>query len=118
MRIFKLSFLLVLFSQGLMADDVSFDTIMDSMEDSVPEQTTEGQIRSIDLVNRTGVIGGYIYYFGPSTDAYPLQVKMLGKDFGSLEMLKVDMHVEVVYIQVGQHRVGNLLTQIVESEET
>ncbi len=105
-------------SSVVVAETVTFDSIMDSIEDSVPERTTEGQIRTIDLGGRTAVIGGFVYHFGPSTDAYPLQVKMLGKDYGSLEMLKPGMHVQILYIQAGQHRIGNMLTQVNESEET
>ena len=47
-----------------------------------------------------------------------IQVRMLGKKFGSLELLKSGMHVKILYMQAGQHRVGNHLAQINESEET
>ncbi|MBL4682766.1 MAG: hypothetical protein JKY88_18885 [Pseudomonadales bacterium] len=118
MKIFKISFLFFIFSQNLMAEDVFHNSLVGSIQGSGSGRITEGQIRSIDLVNRTAIISGFIYHFGPATDAQPLQVRMLGKDYGSLEMLKVDMHVEVIYIQEDQHRVGKKLTQINESEET
>jgi len=117
MKIFGVSFLFFIFSQSLMAEEVPFSTLMGTIQGSVSGRITEGQIRSIDLENRTAIISGFIYHFGPSTDAKPLQVRMLGKDYGSLEMLKVDMHVEIIYIQEDQHRVGKKLTQINESEE-
>jgi len=118
LRFINLGLFLLFMNSITQAEEVTFDSILDSIEDAVPERTTEGRIQSIDLVGRTAVIGGFIYYFGSSTDAYPLQVRMLGKNFGSLEMLKSGMHVEIFYMQTGQHRVGNQLTQINKSEET
>jgi hypothetical protein len=43
----------------------------------------------------------------------PLQVKLLGRDFGSLQMLSPGMDVEVYYFQSpAGDRVGNELVQI------
>ncbi|MFT7687795.1 MAG: hypothetical protein ACI9FB_003152 [Candidatus Azotimanducaceae bacterium] len=118
MKFIKLVFLLLMMGSVAQAEEATFDSILDSMEDAVPERTTEGQIQSIDLAGRTGVIDGFLYHFGPATDAYPLQVRMMGKNYGSLEMLRPGMHVSIRYFQAGQHRVANKLTQINESEET
>lgn len=92
---------------------VTFDEILDSIEEPVPERMTTGLIESIDLSARTATIGGFFYHFGPSTDSNPLKVKLLGRDFGSLEMLSVDMGVEVTYFQsAAGDRIGNLLVQV------
>ena len=92
---------------------VAFDDIIDSIVDPVPERTTTGTIESIDLSARTAVIDGYIYHFGPATDAMPLRVKLLGRDFGSLQMLSAGMDVEIVFFQSpAGGRIGNILTQI------
>ncbi len=117
MRIVSL-FLLSLLASSVTAEEVTFDTIMDSIEEELPERTTTGTIHEIDLAARTGVIGGYLYHFGPSTDPYPLKVKLLGKNFGSLEMLSVGMDVEVYYfVAPGGHRVANELVQIEKADE-
>jgi hypothetical protein len=90
-----------------------FDSILDSIGEAVPERVTTGRIESIDLASRTAIIGGYLYHFGPSTDSLPLQVKLLGRDFGSLQMLSPGMDVEVYYFQSpAGDRVGNELVQI------
>jgi hypothetical protein len=92
---------------------VSFDEIIDSIEDPVPERTTTGTIEAIDLSARTAVIGGYIYHFGPATDSTPLQVKLLGRDFGSLEMLSAGMDLQIYFFQSpAGDRIGTELIQI------
>jgi len=96
---------------------VTFDEIIDSIEDAVPERTTTGTIESIDLAARTAAIGGYLYHFGPATDSPPLKVKLLGRNFGSLEMLSAGMAVEIDYFQSpAGDRIGNVLTQIESAE--
>lgn len=96
-----------------------FEAILDSIEDAVPEKVTTGKIESIDLAGRTAIIGGYLYHFGPATDSLPLQVRLLGKDFGSLQMLSPGMDVEVYYFQSpAGDRVGNELVQIESADKT
>jgi len=96
---------------------VTFDDIIDSIEDAVLERTTTGKIETIDLAARTAAIGGYYYHFGPATDSLPLKVKMLGRDFGSLEMLSAGMDVEIYYFQSpAGDRIGNQLIQIESAE--
>jgi hypothetical protein len=59
------------------------------------------------------VIGGYIYHFGPATDSTPLQVKLLGRDFGSLEMLSAGMDLQIYFFQSpAGDRIGTELIQI------
>ena len=97
----------------------SYDTILDSIEEAVEGRSTTGRIESIDLSKRTAIISGFMYHFGPQTDAQPLQVKLLGRNFGSLEMLASGMHVEVSYISspVSGGRVGTDLVQIESSDQ-
>ncbi|MFT7548606.1 MAG: hypothetical protein ACI9VI_002451, partial [Candidatus Azotimanducaceae bacterium] len=40
------------------------------------------------------------------------------RDFGSLELLLPEMHVEIQYNRVGEFREGKKITQIEKSEET
>ena len=97
---------------------VDYDSILDSIVEAVEGQYTEGRIESIDLSGRKAIIGGYEYHFGPVTEPEPLKVKLLGRDFGSLELLSVGMHVEVFYMaSPAGGRVGTDLTQIETSQQ-
>ena len=71
LRFINLGLLFLFVNSIAQAEEVTFGSILDSIEGAVPERTTEGRIQSIDLVGRSAVIGGFMYYFGPSTDAYP-----------------------------------------------
>tara|TARA_R110002072_G_scaffold14259_3_gene59212 strand:- start:13500 stop:13898 length:399 start_codon:yes stop_codon:yes gene_type:complete len=100
------------------ASRMDFEAILDSIEDAVPERTTTGTIEAIDLAGRAAIIGGHLYHFGPATEADPLIVKLLGVNYGSLEMLSAGMDVEVLYFQSpAGDRIGNQLTQIESSEQ-
>lgn len=98
--------------------DLSYDEIIDSIEGQVPELVTTGRIEALDLGARTGTIGGFRYHFGPSTISLPMQVKMLGRDFGSVQLLSVGMDVQVYYFMAPtEHRVATEIIQIEESEQ-
>ncbi|MFT4677000.1 MAG: hypothetical protein ACJAX5_002079 [Patiriisocius sp.] len=97
---------------------VDFDSILDSIDGTVEERTTTGTIGRIDLSGRTAIIDGILYHFGPSTDQAPLKVRLLGRDFGALEMLSVGMDVEVIYFKgPAGDRIGNVLNQIASSDQ-
>lgn len=102
------------------AAELSFDQVMASFTgvDEVEERSTTGRIEVLDLTSRTATIGGYRYYFGPSTISTPLRVKLLGRSFGSLQLLSVGMDVEVYYFaSPSEHRVATELVQIGDSEQ-
>ena len=109
--------LLVLFSSSIaLAEELTFEQIMSTFTDQVEVRTTEGRIEALNLVDRTGTIGGYRYHFGPSTLSIPLSVKLLGKSFGSLQLLDVGMDVRVVYfVSPDDHRIATELIQIEEA---
>ncbi|MFN3238643.1 MAG: hypothetical protein ACE37D_16490 [Pseudomonadales bacterium] len=110
--------LLLAFVTPVAAESITYDQIVDSIEDAVEERTTEGRIEAIDLAARTGTIGGYRYHFGPSTLNLPLQVKLLGRNFGSLELLQVGMDVRVFYFEApSEHRIATELIQIEAAEQ-
>jgi hypothetical protein len=95
------------------AADADFATIVESIDEAAIEQVATGKIAAIDLVGRTATIGGYIYYFGSSTIASPVEVELLGRDFGALQMLTPGMDVEAYYYEAGDFgRVGTRLIQI------
>jgi hypothetical protein len=118
MKFIGLGFLLLIVGSIVQAEEVVIGAILDSNEEGSPVGRTEGQIRSIDLEARTAIISGFIYHFGASTLADPLEVRLLGRDFGSLELLLPEMHVEIQYNRVGEFREGKKITQIEKSEET
>lgn len=106
------------FLTSAQAQDITYDEIVDSIVDAVEERSTEGKIQALDLAARTGTIGGYRYHFGPSTLSMPLEVKLLGRNFGSLELLEVGMDVRVFYFESpNEHRVALELIQIPEAEQ-
>ncbi len=115
----KLIFILLSVCAGMQAAvaEPTYDEILDSIVDPVPEKITDGKIEALDLTARTGTIGGYRYHFGPSTISQPLEVKLIGRNFGSLELLSVGMDVRVYYFEApSEHRVALELIQIAESE--
>lgn len=77
-----------------------------------------GRIRSIDLSDRNAIISGFEYHLGSSGGTDRCIVKMLGLDFGSVELLQVNMFVEVHYIQEsGRRRLAKLIIQTDDGEE-
>lgn len=100
------------------AEELSFEQVMATFTDPVELRVTEGRIEALDLIDRTGTIGGHRYHFGPSTLSTPLQVKLLGRNFGSLELLNIGMDVRVSYfVSPSEHRVAIELIQIEQALE-
>jgi hypothetical protein len=102
------------------SQELSFEEIMSTFgpTDEVEERSTTGKIEALDLAERKGTIGGYRYYFGPSTLSTPLRVRLLGRDFGSLQLLENGMDVRVYYFSApSEHRIAIEIIQIEESEQ-
>ena len=76
-----------------------------------------GRIRSIDLGERSAIISGFEYHLGSSGGIDRCAVKMLGYDFGSVELLQVNMFVAVYYIQDSGQNLAKLIIQTDEGEE-
>ena len=76
-----------------------------------------GRIRSIDLSDRSAIISGFEYHLGSSGGTDRCIVKMLGLDFGSVELLQANMFVEVYYIQESGRRLAKLIIQTEDGEE-
>jgi len=119
MKLCQMILLFIVFSAVAQADDSDYFSIVagNNGNENLPNIIAEGQIRSIDLDARTAIISGFVYYFGPSTIANAAEYKLLGRSFGSLEMMRTDMHVEIVYKIYGEHRVASNLQEIEQSEE-
>jgi hypothetical protein len=84
-------------------------------EDSGMARKHRDVIRSIDLVTRTGVIGGYSYDFGSAVE--PVKVTMFNASTGALEMLQPGMKVEVVYVDTDTTRKAISIEQLAQDEE-
>ena len=95
----------------------SYDSLLDSITEPMPPLFSKAVIRSIDLVNRKIIIGGYEYYVGPSYGEAPLEVSLYGTSAGAFELLSVDMKVEVEYIDFGHARVAFEIKQLSPGEE-
>jgi hypothetical protein len=76
-----------------------------------------GRIRSIDLSDRSAIISGFEYHLGSSGGTDRCIVKMLGLDFGSVELLQANMFVEVYYLQESGRRLAKLIIQTDDGEE-
>ena len=76
-----------------------------------------GRIRSIDLSDRNAIISGFKYHLGSSGGIDRCAVRMLGLDFGSVELLQENMFVKVYYIQESRRRLAKLIIQTDEGEE-
>lgn len=81
-----------------------------ALDEPVKARTVRGELLSIDLNDRTAIIGGYEYYFGPHT--MPVEVQMLNSGAGAVELLKPGMKVEVVYGELGLSRIVASIKQI------
>ncbi|MEO2175586.1 MAG: cadherin repeat domain-containing protein [bacterium] len=96
---------------------VDYFTIVNSIDNNVSQRAANGRIQEIDGIERTIVVGGIKYFYGPATIADPLRVRMLGVDFGALELLRVGMFVEVHYLPGGTYRIAKAMIQIEAQEQ-
>ena len=118
LRVFFLGLLSLGFISSSHAEELTFQEIIASFTEAVSVRETTGRIEVLNYSARTATIGGYRYHFGPSTLETPLKVKLLGRNFGSLELLDVGMDVRVIYFESPtEHRIATELTQIEESEQ-
>jgi hypothetical protein len=60
---------------------------------------------------------GIGYTFGSATVAPPVEILLLGKDFGAVQLLKDGMHVRFYYLLEADRRVIKVLLEIAESTE-
>jgi len=86
----------------------------DMAEGAVMARTTRGVIQSITLYNRTAIISGFTYDFGEPDHRLPVQVQMVGSEFGTIEMLRLNMKVEIVYGERGDIRLAVRLQQLAD----
>lgn len=93
-------------------EEMSFEEVMGSFDGPLMVRVSEGIIRSIDLSNRTGIIGGHKYWFSPSSSETPLKVRMYQSEGGALELLQVGMEVEITYGDTGIARVAVKIQQL------
>ena len=76
-----------------------------------------GRIRTLDLSTRNAVISGYNYYLGSVEGLDRCAVKVLGKEFGAVELLEVNMFVEVHYVRESGRNLAKLIIQTEDGEE-
>jgi hypothetical protein len=76
-----------------------------------------GRIRELDLSTRNAVISGYNYHLGSMEGLSRCAVKVLGKEFGAVEMLQVGMFVEVHYVRESGRNFAKLIIQTEDGEE-
>jgi len=105
------------FALSANADDLTFRQLLDLDPVPVLARTTQGTIRSIDLAERTGIISGFKYWFGPP-DFWELEVKLYQSDAGSLELLQEGMKVEIDYGEKGVGRLAFRIRQLANDADT
>jgi hypothetical protein len=76
-----------------------------------------GRIRSIDLSEGSTIISGFTYHFGSAAGTNRCVVRMLGRDFGAVELLQENMFVKVYYVQDSGRRLAKLIVQTNAGEE-
>ena len=110
-------FALVTLLTSLAVSAATFEELGDSMSEPIPPRIDEGVVHSVDMVNRSIVIGGYEYLVGPPTIDPPVQVSLYGTTAGSFELLMSGMKVEVEYIDFGNARVAFRIQQLAPDAE-
>lgn len=103
---------LVLLVASMSTFPVTFEELGDSLKEPITPRSDEGVVRSIDMVTRTIVIGGYEYLVGPATIDTPVKVSLYGTTAGAFEMLTAGMKVEVQYVDFGHARVAFEIKQL------
>ena len=90
-----------------------------SRHDRLPEwiKLTSGNISNINLSKRTVNVDAIKYLLPSATAAVPLQVMMLGSNYGSIELLQDGMAVSVYYKKDGYYRSALRIVQIEKSSE-
>jgi hypothetical protein len=98
---------LSLLASGVYAEDLEPDP-------RLIENTTmiSGEIQSINLADRSAIISGTRYHFGPLSGG--VVVHMLGRNFGAVELLQTGMSVRVFYIKNFGGRQAKLILQVEE----
>jgi hypothetical protein len=78
---------------------------------------TTGRVHALDLSTRNAVISGYNYHLGSMEGLDRCAVKVLGKEFGAVELLQVGMFVEVHYVREPGRNSAKLIIQTEDGEE-
>jgi hypothetical protein len=76
-----------------------------------------GRIRSIDFSEGSTIVSGFTYHFGSAGGSNRCVVRMLGRDFGAVELLQENMFVKVYYVQEPGRRLAKLIIQTNAGEE-
>ena len=93
-------------------EQIEFITDENVLKEAVRARTTQGVIESVDVAERSAIIGGYIYDFGPPDMRIPVEVKMYNSNYGAFELLQPGMKVEIVYGDVGDMRLAVRVKQL------
>ena len=95
------------------------DVSVADMKEVVIEDATmvTGRIRSIDFSEGSTIVSGFTYHFGSAGGGNRCEVRMLGRDFGAVELLQENMFVKVYYVQEPGRRLAKLIIQTNAGEE-
>ena len=87
--------------------------------DALPEGAIKGtgELSQLNTAERTVVISGLRYNFAARSAVPPLEVILLGRDFGALQLLKDGMHVEFYYLDVDGSKVIRAMIEVTESDD-
>lgn len=91
----------------------SLQSIMENVKTPMMATSTRGVINSINLDNRTAIIGGLKYQFGPPE--FPVKVTLLNSVPGSIQMLRPGMKVRVLYGALESYRIVGAIQQLPKS---
>jgi hypothetical protein len=107
------------------AEDLEYDSypvsgasVVDVNEVFIENATmVTGRIRSIDFSEGSTIVSGFTYHFGSASGGNRCVVRMLGRDFGAVELLQENMFVKVYYVQEPGRRLAKLIIQTNAGEE-
>jgi hypothetical protein len=103
------------------AEDLEYDSTIDNatIDNATIDNATmvTGRIRSIDFSEGSTIVSGFTYHFGSAAGTNRCVVRMLGRDFGAVELLQENMFVKVYYVQDSGRRLAKLIVQTNAGEE-
>jgi hypothetical protein len=113
----RILFGLLLVALSGTASAVTYEELLEKVDEPMRVVKTKGIVRAINLTERTGEISGYTYHFGPAVEETPVKVKLYGRDYGAVELLTPGMKVEVVYFEPGGGRIAVRIEELHPDEE-
>lgn len=112
-------FRMIIVTLMLLASSLSYAQVDFLPLDALPQGAIKGtgELSELNTAERTVVISGLFYNFAARSAVPPLEVILLGRDFGALQLLRDGMHVEFYYLDVDGSKVIKALIEVTGSDD-